>query len=117
VPSLAVHHSVMKERTHLQTQWKKSGALDMSLKDWVVLSADDTTAKVRLLATQLGLYYIIIYCKRNQTARANSIPPRSIPDSQVKREGWGGLSTSESGRCSLTLVTAGRTPHFALNRA
>jgi hypothetical protein len=80
----------MKERTHLQTQWKKSGALDMSLKDWVVLSADDTTAKVRLLATQLGLYYIIIYCKRNQTARANSIPPRSIPDSQVKREGGGG---------------------------
>ena len=37
--SESVHHSVMKERTHLQTQWKKAGALDMSLKDWVVCSA------------------------------------------------------------------------------
>ena len=35
-----VHHSVMKERTHLQTQWKKAGLLDMALKDWIVHSAD-----------------------------------------------------------------------------
>eukprot|EP01045_Picozoa_sp_COSAG04_P009536 COSAG04_NODE_555_length_12662_cov_35.924461_5_plen_538_part_00 len=33
-----VHHSVMKERTHLQTQWKKAGLLDMALKDWIVHS-------------------------------------------------------------------------------
>jgi hypothetical protein len=41
----SVHHSVMKERTHLQAQWKKAGALDMSLKDWVVCSAAGTRAK------------------------------------------------------------------------
>jgi hypothetical protein len=94
VPSLAVHHSVMKERTHLQTQWKKSGALDMSLKDWVVLSADDTTAKVRTCSQPSWDYTTLLYCKRNQTAPANATPPRSIPDSQVKvgteRGGRGG---------------------------
>ena len=41
----SVHHSVMKERTHLQTQWKKAGALDMSLKDWIVCSAEGSRAK------------------------------------------------------------------------
>lgn len=49
LPSLVVGHTVMKERTHLQTQWKKSGALDMSLKDWIVLSSEDTASKVCLL--------------------------------------------------------------------
>ena len=44
-PTVAIHHSVMKERTYIQPQWKKSGVLDMSLKDWVVLSADGTRSE------------------------------------------------------------------------
>lgn len=44
-PTVAIDHSVMKERTYIQTQWKKSGVLDMSLKDWVVLSADGTRSE------------------------------------------------------------------------
>jgi hypothetical protein len=71
VPSLAVLHSVMKERTHLQTQWKKSGALDMSLKDWVVLSADDTTAKVRTCSQPSWDYTTLLY-----TVNAIKLPAR-----------------------------------------
>eukprot|EP01049_Picozoa_sp_SAG25_P010346 SAG25_NODE_1123_length_3886_cov_1.894904_3_plen_522_part_00 len=44
----APDHTVRKERTYLQCQWKKTGLLDMSVKDYVLCSAADV--KIRAMA-------------------------------------------------------------------
>ena len=41
----APDHTVRKERTYLQCQWKKTGNLDMSVKDYIISSAQDVTMR------------------------------------------------------------------------
>ena len=46
-------HSVWKERSYLQTQWKKADFLDMAMKDWVICSYGARPAPTALLCPPL----------------------------------------------------------------